>query len=387
MNENVAEPFGISVPTTANYTLSSAPAFATQKSAPPELRVISQPPGEIDITHYENYVYRKSSSPSYIYHAELGIEPRHLDVWGRPIEWVFTRRTIYLNQNTISENPRAKGHSTCTASKAAGTIYGASKSARLVIVKMSDFRRASVAGILGTIFDHIVNHGRQGKSVVNISWGTSKPMTGPLPHEWEIFLDSCRDLESISVPIFIAASNFALEPDHYRASTRREIDTVPALFYKRLSNIYTIGNCDIHGHRNAKSQDDTTNYMDQIHAPGMDVACPVPGHYSGASFGKFLDLCPRFHASTSSWLTDPETRSTAAPLVAGVVADFLGDRAMSNLDLRSLIFEHASWRRQEGEKRVIWNMVDAAHNPPLRFAPDIRLSNITVVMDNATAIS
>lgn len=293
MNENVAEPFGTSHPVTTNFTVSSPSAFATQRSAPPELRVISQPPGEIDITHYKNYVYRKSSSPSYIYHAELGIDPRHLDFWGRPIEWVFTRRTIHLNQNTRTEDPRAKGHSTCTASKAAGRIYGASKSARLVIVKMSDFNRDSVAGVIGTIFDHIMHHGRQGRSVVNISWGSSKPMTGPLAPEWQLFLDSCRDLESISVPIITAASNFALEPDHIQGSTRRKIDTVPALFYKQLSNLYTIGNCDIHGRRSTKSQDDTTDYIDQIHAPGNNVACPVPGHYWGASFGK----CSR---STSS---------------------------------------------------------------------------------------
>ena len=266
--------------------MSSAPAFKTQQSAPPELRMISQPPGKTDITHYKNYVYRKSSSPSYIYHAELGIDPRHLDFWGRPIEWVFPRRTIYLRQNTRSEDPRAKGHSTCTASKAAGRIYGASKSARLVIVKMSDFKRDSVAGVLGTIFDHIVKHGRQGKSVINISWGSFKPTTFPLPPEWQLFLDSCRDLESISVPIITAAGNFALEPDHYQGSTRREIDTAPAIFYKRLSNLYTIGNCDIHGRRNAKSQDDTIDYIDQIHAPGDKVACPVPGDYWGSSFGK-----------------------------------------------------------------------------------------------------
>ena len=216
----------------------------------------------------------------------MGIDPHHLDFLGRPIEWVFTRRTIYLRQNTHSEDPRSKGHSTCTASKAAGRIFGTSKSATLVIVKMSDFKRDSVAGVLGTIFNHIVAHRRQRRSVVNVSWGSSKPMTGPLPPEWQLFLDRCRDLESISVPIFTAASNFALEPDHYRGSTRREIDTVPALFYKQLSNLYTIGNCDNHGRRNAKSQDDTTNYIEQIHAPGDNVACPVPGHYWGASFGE-----------------------------------------------------------------------------------------------------
>ena len=60
---------------------------------------------------------------------------------------------------------------------------------------------------------------------------------------------------------------------------------------------------------------------------------------------------------------------------------------MSNLDLQSLIFEHANWQRQEGGKRVIWNMVDAAHNPPSQSSPDIRLSNVTNTMENTRVIS
>ena len=57
---------------------------------------------------------------------------------------------------------------------------------------------------------------------------------------------------------------------------------------------------------------------------------------------------------------------------------------MSNSDLQSLIFEHASWRRQEDGKRVIWNLVDVAHNPPVHSPPNIDLFNATGAIENKT---
>lgn len=124
-----------------NATLAATPAFATQTAAVPELRVLSQPPGRANIDRYPNYVYQ-SGPPAedvYIYHAELGINQTYDDFQQRQggIEWVYTGRAIEQGQNTQTEapNPEFPGHSTCTASKAAGKIYGASKNGHLVVVK------------------------------------------------------------------------------------------------------------------------------------------------------------------------------------------------------------------------------------------------------------
>lgn len=91
-NEIVAEPFTVTEDMVANAMLSSVSAYATQKWAPEDLSVLSQPPGAIPISQFKNYVYRFDGirgldgiSPSYIYHAELGISP-HLDFYTRPVE-------------------------------------------------------------------------------------------------------------------------------------------------------------------------------------------------------------------------------------------------------------------------------------------------------------
>lgn len=102
----------------------------TQKNAPPELRVISQANDKpyTDISHYSDYVYAVDVGEGIcIYHAELGVNINHKDFQERPglIEWVYTPRAQQLGQGTETEASSNKyGHSTCTASKAAGNICG-----------------------------------------------------------------------------------------------------------------------------------------------------------------------------------------------------------------------------------------------------------------------
>lgn len=110
---------------------------------------------------------------SYIYHAELGINPAHEDLRGRNIEWLYTPRAKYLRQDKPGEAfSKFYGHSTCTASKAMGNIYGAAKSATLVVVKMPSFKESDVGEILYTILHDIRWKSRRGYSVVSISWAS-----------------------------------------------------------------------------------------------------------------------------------------------------------------------------------------------------------------------
>lgn len=67
------------------------------------------------------------------------------------------------------------GHSTCTASKAAGMIYGASKSATLVVVKIPDLSERAIGEVLARIFKDVITKNRQGRSVISISWSSNGP--------------------------------------------------------------------------------------------------------------------------------------------------------------------------------------------------------------------
>lgn len=83
--------------------------------APPELRFLSLPRDDPDITQHHNYVYKKSVRRSYIYHVEFGVDPYHLDFARRPIEWLYPQRTRDFHADNRSETlkSRAKGgHST-----------------------------------------------------------------------------------------------------------------------------------------------------------------------------------------------------------------------------------------------------------------------------------
>lgn len=279
-----------------NHTVTGPDTFSTQRPAPPELRVISQPPGPTDLTHYPDYVFRVNTRPSYIYHAELGIDGHYLDFWKRPVEWLYTGRCRHLRQNFRGEAPidGYVGHSTCTASKAAGRIYGVSKTSTLVIVKMPDLSEASIGGILATIYEDIVQKRRQYQSVVSISWGTANGVKHHFEGSWQQFLDDCKLLRALSVPVFVAAGNYATKANLDSPGRRLIIDTAPATF--GMDNIFAIGNCDNHGSRWFESQVQQRPGVTQIYAPGVMVACPVRGPrwskglHTGTSFCKSLCL-------------------------------------------------------------------------------------------------
>ena len=246
----------------------------------------------MDISHFKNYVYRTNQiSPSYIYHAELGIDTYYLDFHERAIEWVFTGRTIYLGQNSRREARNGNGHSTCTASKAAGRIYGASKAATLVIVKMPDYTEASIGGILGTVIDHIEANHRGGQSVISISWGSRDPIPPMSRGGWRELQEYVGRLGmKLRVPIVVAAGNSALQFDK-QGRQRQSLDTAPAIYTRGRDWVIAVGNCNNRGIRVPNSQTEEFRY--QIHAPGVDVACPNGGIYSGTSYCKFHILLHR----------------------------------------------------------------------------------------------
>lgn len=364
----------------------------------PELRVLSQPPGT-DIDNFSNYVYRSDgSNEAYIYHAELGINSAHVDFRQREIEWVYTGYATFLGQDTPNESPVAGGHSTCTASKAAGDIYGAAKNATLVVVKMPNFTEQSVTEIMSNIIDHIETKGRQGKSVVTISWG-SGPETGygPSPRFWQDLHDDCRTLLlQLDVHIVAAAGNSAQETAGPGRGKRTVVDTAPAIFagspvryFGMTLPILVVGNCYTNGLRYKDSQTLYGFAYDQLYAPGVDVQCAsgtsttASGIWTGTSFCKY---CKQILSIQGFDLLSVTLLifSLAAPLVAGVIANLMRTGQLSaGVRFWQYLYDHASWKRQNG-KLVIWNTVDEAHNPPKRLLANTSLLNLTSASWNDT---
>ena len=309
----MAQPYMSTNEMVVNETLSANPAYGTQVAAPLELRILSQPPSSLQYNQYEDYVYRADrKSLSYIYHAEVGINEQHKD-FRKPVTWLYTGLAEFLGKDTPNEaviedywyrELGYQGHSTCTASKLFGTTYGASKYTQTIVVKMADWSEDSILGIINAIEKDIREKGRQGKLVVNISWGSGLPQTlHDLSPEWSAFYDVCKALNDLSVFLVVPAGNFATY--RYKDGTARlYMDTAPAIFAYQLPMVIPVGNTKDPGQRYEDSQainrstalqyGSQLSYLPQIHAPGVDVECAdsssqtLTRKVTGTSFCKCL---------------------------------------------------------------------------------------------------
>ena len=275
--------------------LSATVIYDTQEAPiAAELRALSQPMGGGSISHYPNYVYPVRQKTTYIYHVELGIDEQHIDLHGRNVEWLYTGLAIERRANTPTEALTGGGHSTCTASKAVGNLYGASKSATLVVVKMPDYTEGSGGEVLNYVVDDIYVKGRQAQSVVSISWGTIEAYnTVHLGHALRLTLIAqIRELMEMNVVIVCAAGNAAQEPTIYGGS-RLSVDTLPAILVYAVrprAPFFVVGNSDINGRRYPTSQQLPPAWSPtQIYAPGVNIKCASSTSskaWTGTSFCK-----------------------------------------------------------------------------------------------------
>ena len=297
-----------------------------QKDAPQELAVLSQPPGLEKIRFYRNYVYHAPPDRQiFIYHAGLGINGRHRDFSNRAVEWVLTGRAIHTGNDDETEtlvDPSGvfNGHSTCTASKATGNDFGASKFATLVVVKMPDYTAASVAEALWTISDHIKSQGRQHRSLVMIPWGSRKPVNAfrtPERKYWSQVHGYLRQLTLQDTWCIFAAGNKAIERRSAFDPRRRSMmDTEPGLYlYDQGSPTFpqavlalAVSNTNNYGGLYHTSQ--VARYQSiharNVFAPGVDVKCAAHDSERGHTIQTGTSFCQYLIFSCRCFLADPD---------------------------------------------------------------------------------
>ncbi|KAL8655771.1 MAG: hypothetical protein Q9226_002915 [Calogaya cf. arnoldii] len=338
-----SQPQDLSPRALQNYLTQFAPTAT-------ELRVLSQPSGEANLDNYKNYVFASGAGiGTFVYHIEMGINGNHVDFQGRQGEWVFTGLARRARQATMDETASSRGHSTCTASKATANLYGASKYASLVAVKMPDLSDKAMLEGLETAYHHIVLHGRGERSVITISWGSKKVYSRYTPKDiWAARMENLLyELAVVGVVIVCAAGNHAQERRGLLAR-RKTIDTLPAVFgrwtgFPHPAPIHAVGNCNPAGKRYFESQ--TLDLRPQLHAPGVNCRC------AGIHFPEDSQI---FTGTSCS-----------APLVAGVIAGFLPlPNDLGAKERLDYIVDQLGWTRPDGGERVIWDRVDKANNPP-----------------------
>jgi len=223
-------------------------------------------------------------------------------------------------------------HSTCTAGKAVGQNYGASKKAKLIVVQLNDIDSTDFIDALELIAQDVKSKPeRRKKSVVTMSWGL--PRLEPTQLQVLDMQIAINDLFEVDVPLFAASGN--------DAPTKGRIDAYPGLFASPEFPLITVGSADFDGKRSSFSQagPQLTTY-----AVGNDITC----------------------VSTSGSNPIPELWGTsyAASLVAGNVANLLSydtvpfDTSDGNLvkSLRDYLpSNQGSWERPGGVK-MIWSV-------------------------------
>lgn len=171
-------------------------------------------------------------------------------------------------------------HSTCTAGKALGALYGASKKATLIVVRLHDITSEEFEEALELILDDLEqNPDRKKKSVVVASLTFDGDWEPDLIEDVSLNL---RKLFDDDVPFVCIAGNEAEDPG------RESVDEYPALLEGPDLPLLVVGSANSTGERSQFSQGGPHV---SIYAMGEDITC-LPAQAggdliddSGTSFG------------------------------------------------------------------------------------------------------
>ena len=86
-----------------------------------------------------------------------------------------------------------RGHGTCVASKAVGSINGVSKNSRLIPVKIT-YRLAAIQEALIKISNDIRRRRIEGRAVVVCSLGSKRQASRPIPRPYMVMVEQLKDL-------------------------------------------------------------------------------------------------------------------------------------------------------------------------------------------------
>ncbi|KAM0290842.1 hypothetical protein ACHAO9_004769 [Fusarium lateritium] len=330
--------------------------YETQKNAATELVAISQPSTIPELNDLKNYVYEgHQGGSSFVYHIETGVafKAQSQEFPNVATEHLLTEEAIKQHDepwvddtndpdddddNNDKDDPWYS-HGTCTAGKALGTEFGASKKATLVVARLHVVDQLEVEEALKLILEDLNNHPeRRKRSVVSMSLSMGIKWSD---EDIKDFEGLARRLIEMDVPFVCIAGNIEDE------SPEPEIDEYPQLLQSADLPIVVVASVDSTG---SLSEFSKTGPQVTIHAVGEEVNC----------LGK----------EDADVLVKDGT-SYAAPLVAGEIANLLSyetvpfDTSDGNL-VRNLIAylqsDKGSWERFPGI-RVLWNGVEESNNP------------------------
>lgn len=309
-----------------------------QPDAPSDLKVVSWASG-VPWSKTKSYAYDPAKGDkAIIYIIANGIDGRSREFTWPPPDWLYApgvKRTK-TDDDSLS-------HGSCVASKATGARNGVSKSTRLVVVK-SSLDLVDIAWA----FQRIVNIAAKQKSprIVVLLTATTKT-----PWRSELFQDARYSRLYLRIGNLISLGAVVVVPSGDYGSQRRFVDTVPAVF---ASPSQTLGRPSlpliVAGAVDDKGNEASWSQMSQtamIWAPGVKVACKKKG-----------------------WNFRPTDTGTSfsAGMVAGLAAYILGMRNPpftvggqdTSRNLMNYILNSASWDRQKGGRKVIWNQLDGS---------------------------
>nr|AUW30757.1 hypothetical protein [Cladonia uncialis subsp. uncialis] len=216
--------------------------------------------------------------------------------------------------------------------------------------------------------DQILHYRRAGRSVVSISWASPR-ITDRGDYINIKMIEILRSYYDSGIYIVCSAGNYAMDLDEI-GRPRTWVDTLPACYplfppplTSNLNFPIVVSSCDNDGFHYQTSQQ-APSYS--LSAPGVNIICADAFTVTDVEFSTGTSFCesPKYGDITRS-----DASVVAAPLVAGVLADFLASGQISKQldigDLNELLVRKASWYRGYGSgPPTIWNMIDIEHNKP-----------------------
>ena len=176
-----------------------------------DLRVLSQPTEVPNWKDVPNFVYQKQAGQGvFFYHVEFGINTQNdVRVFRNPSALRHWLTLLYLGSERqgnlyayadsarINPSDTTGGHSTCSASKAVGNVYGVAKTTKIIMARMGGtilISSRSIASMFGIIRSDVRDTRREKKCVLNVSWGSEPPANGIIPQYWMAAIADMQEL-------------------------------------------------------------------------------------------------------------------------------------------------------------------------------------------------